>query len=67
MLWFPIVYWQSPSYSGQMNDLEDEIEQRPVTYTLWNQSMSNMETKGWHPITFRHADAGPQQIRRIKV
>ncbi|XP_027087819.1 uncharacterized protein LOC113783286 [Coffea eugenioides] len=49
-----------------MNDLEDEIEQRPVTYTLWNQSMSNMETKGWHPITFRHADAGPQQIRRIK-
>ncbi|CAI9086824.1 OLC1v1020741C2 [Oldenlandia corymbosa var. corymbosa] len=49
-----------------MKDLEDEIERRPVTYTLWNQSKSKMEMSGWHPITFSYADAGPQQIKRIK-
>ncbi|KAL3521931.1 hypothetical protein ACH5RR_014765 [Cinchona calisaya] len=49
-----------------MNDLEDEIERRAVTYTLWNHSTSKMETKGWHPITFNYADAGPQQIKRIR-
>uniref|UniRef100_A0A5B7AQF0 Core-2/I-branching beta-1,6-N-acetylglucosaminyltransferase family protein n=1 Tax=Davidia involucrata TaxID=16924 RepID=A0A5B7AQF0_DAVIN len=49
-----------------MSDLEGELERRTVTYTLWNQSATNMEGKGWHPITFSYANAGPQQIKRIK-
>lgn len=49
-----------------MSDLERELERRTVTYTSWNQSTTNMETKGWHPTTFNYANAGPQQIKRIK-
>ncbi|KAL7212235.1 hypothetical protein ACSBR2_015000 [Camellia fascicularis] len=49
-----------------MSDLEGELERRTVTYTLWNHSATNMERKGWHPITFSYANAGPQQIKRIK-
>lgn len=52
--------------SGQMNSVEDELERRAVTYTLWNQSTSMTET-GWHPITFSYADARPEQIKKIKV
>ncbi|PSS04688.1 DNA polymerase epsilon subunit B like [Actinidia chinensis var. chinensis] len=49
-----------------MSDLEGELERRTVTYTLWNQSTTNMERKGWHPITFSYSNAGHQQIKRIK-
>ncbi|KAK4439401.1 Glycosyltransferase BC10 [Sesamum alatum] len=49
-----------------MNDLEAELERRTVTYTLWNQSMANTENEAWHPHTFGYADAGPQQIKRIR-
>ncbi|KAA8515537.1 hypothetical protein F0562_018852 [Nyssa sinensis] len=49
-----------------MNDLEGELERRTVTYTLWNQSVTKMERKGWHPITFSYANAGPRQIKKIK-
>ncbi|THF96681.1 hypothetical protein TEA_004772 [Camellia sinensis var. sinensis] len=49
-----------------MSDLEGELERRTVTYTLWNHSATNMERKGWHPITFSYANASPQQIKRIK-
>ena len=48
-----------------MNDLDGELEKRTVTYSLWNESSSNME-KGWHPMTFSYANAGPQQIKEIK-
>ncbi|XP_058193885.1 glycosyltransferase BC10-like isoform X2 [Rhododendron vialii] len=49
-----------------MNDLDGELEKRMVTYSLWNESVTNMENKGWHPMTFNYANAGPQQIKRIK-
>ncbi|XAR53806.1 hypothetical protein NMG60_11022491 [Bertholletia excelsa] len=49
-----------------MKDLEGELERRTVTYTLWNQTATKMEMKGWHPITFSYANAGPQQIKKIK-
>lgn len=49
-----------------MSDLEGELERRTVTYTLWNHSMTNMERRGWHPVMFSYANAGPQQIKRIK-
>lgn len=49
-----------------LNELEGELERRTLTYTLWNQSTNNMENKGWHPITFNYAKAGPRQIEEIK-
>ncbi|XP_022949942.1 uncharacterized protein LOC111453184 [Cucurbita moschata] len=49
-----------------LNELEGELERRTLTYTLWNQSTNNMENKGWHPITFNYAEAGPRQIEEIK-
>ncbi|CAL5410634.1 unnamed protein product [Camellia sinensis] len=49
-----------------MSDLEGELERKTVTYTLWNHSTTNMERRGWHPVMFSYANAGPQQIKRIK-
>ncbi|KAJ8549767.1 hypothetical protein K7X08_033474 [Anisodus acutangulus] len=49
-----------------MYDFDGELERRTITYTEWNESVTNMEKKGWHPITFSYADAGPVQIKRIK-
>lgn len=50
-----------------MSDLEGELERRTLTYTLWNQSATKMEKKGWHPFTFNFANAGLKQIKEIKV
>lgn len=50
-----------------MNELEVELERRTLTYTEWNLSATKMENKGWHPITFTYATAGPQKINQIKV
>ncbi|KAK7303339.1 hypothetical protein RJT34_14242 [Clitoria ternatea] len=49
-----------------MHDLEGELERRALTYTLWNQTTTKMENKGWHPITFSYANAGPQRIKEMK-
>ncbi|KAK7860038.1 hypothetical protein CFP56_000367 [Quercus suber] len=49
-----------------MSDLEGELERRTLTYTVWNQSATKMEHKGWHPFTFNFANAGPKQIKEIK-
>ncbi|XP_043808520.1 glycosyltransferase BC10 isoform X3 [Manihot esculenta] len=49
-----------------MAELEGELERRTLTYTVWNQSATKMESKGWHPITFTYANAGPQKIKEIK-
>ncbi|XP_022133017.1 uncharacterized protein LOC111005712 [Momordica charantia] len=49
-----------------LHELEGELERRTLTYTLWNQSTTKMENKGWHPITFNYANAGPRQIKEIK-
>lgn len=50
-----------------MNELESELERRTLTYTLWNQSVNKMENRGWHPVTFSYANAGPQKIKEIKA
>lgn len=50
-----------------MNELEVELERRTLTYTEWNLSATKMENKGWHPITFTYATAGPQKINQIKA
>ncbi|XP_075663802.1 glycosyltransferase BC10-like [Castanea sativa] len=49
-----------------MSDLEGELERRTLTYTVWNQSATKMEHKGWHPFTFNFANAGAKQIKEIK-
>lgn len=49
-----------------MNDLEGELERRTVTYTLWIQSATNMETQSWHPVTYNYATSNPEQIKKIK-
>lgn len=50
-----------------MSELDVELERRTLTYTLWNNSPNKTESKGWHPMTFNHANAAPQKIREIKV
>lgn len=49
-----------------MSEREDELERRTLTYTLWNNSATKTESKGWHPMTFTHANAAPQKIKEIK-
>ncbi|XP_070023642.1 glycosyltransferase BC10-like [Nicotiana tabacum] len=49
-----------------MHDIEGELERRTITYTEWNQSATNMDKSSWHPVTFSYADAGAEQIKRIK-
>ncbi|KAJ6725205.1 CORE-2/I-BRANCHING BETA-16-N-ACETYLGLUCOSAMINYLTRANSFERASE FAMILY PROTEIN-RELATED [Salix viminalis] len=44
-----------------MSGLEGELERRTVTYTVWNQSATKMENKGWHPMTFSYANASPRK------
>lgn len=50
-----------------MSEREDELERRTLTYTLWNNSATKTESKGWHPMTFTHANAAPHKIKEIKV
>lgn len=49
-----------------MSELDVELERRTLTYTLWNNSPNKTESKGWHPMTFNHANAAPQKITEIK-
>lgn len=59
---------QDPSFVfSQMNELEDELERRTLTYTSWNQSSNDKNKQNWHPMTFEYADAGPQHIKEIRV
>nr|GMD08947.1 glycosyltransferase BC10-like isoform X1 [Ipomoea batatas] len=51
----------------EMHGLGGELERRTVTYTVWNQSKTNMEKGGWHPMRFNYADAGPEKIKTIKA
>lgn len=49
-----------------MKGLETELECRTLTYTLWNESVSKMEGKGWHPVTFSYYSITPQRMKEIK-
>lgn len=49
-----------------MRGLEEELERRTITYTLWNQSTSKLDMKGWHPVTFKPADVDARLIKNIK-
>lgn len=47
--------------------LEDEITRRTLTHTSWDLSSSkDRERRGWHPVTYKLADATPTLIQSIK-
>lgn len=47
--------------------LEGEITRRSVTHTAWDLSSSrDRERRGWHPVTYKLADATPALIQSIK-
>ncbi|CAK9161773.1 unnamed protein product [Ilex paraguariensis] len=47
--------------------LEEEITRRSLTHTSWDLSSSkDRERRGWHPVTYKLADAIPKLIRSIK-
>lgn len=50
-----------------MGGLENELERRTLTYSLWNQSSEGGEMSSWHPFQFNYTDASPQLIQEIKV
>lgn len=52
---------------GKISRLDNELERRAATYTLWNQSTIKGKRRSWHPLTFDYADAAPQKLREIKV
>ncbi|XP_010924084.2 glycosyltransferase BC10 isoform X1 [Elaeis guineensis] len=49
-----------------MSDLEDKLERRTLTYTLWNQSSDDKKRQSWHPMTFEYADASLQHINEMR-
>ncbi|KAK4409937.1 Glycosyltransferase BC10 [Sesamum angolense] len=47
--------------------LEGEITRRSLTHTSWDVSSSrDPERRGWHPVTYKLADATPKLIQSIK-
>ncbi|XP_057856062.1 glycosyltransferase BC10 isoform X2 [Cryptomeria japonica] len=48
-----------------MKGLEGEINRRTVTYTLWKAGKAR-ERQGWHPMTFKYADATANLTSDIK-
>ncbi|CAI9111488.1 OLC1v1011716C1 [Oldenlandia corymbosa var. corymbosa] len=46
--------------------LEGEITRRSVTHTSWDLSSKDRERRGWHPVTYKLADATPSLIQSIK-
>ncbi|KAK1359477.1 Core-2/I-branching beta-1,6-N-acetylglucosaminyltransferase family protein [Heracleum sosnowskyi] len=51
----------------QQEGLEGEITRRGVTHTSWDIKSSKIrERQGWHPVTYKLADATPSLIQSIK-
>lgn len=56
------------SFQIQHEGLEKEITRRTLTHTSWDISFSKeRERRGWHPVTYKLADATPVLIQSIKV
>lgn len=52
----------------QQEGQEGEITRRTLTHTSWDLSSSKKrERQGWHPVTYKLADATPMLIQSIKV
>ncbi|XP_038902391.1 glycosyltransferase BC10-like [Benincasa hispida] len=46
--------------------LENELERRTLTYSMWNSSIPKVDKRSWHPVTFHYPDATPLRIKEIK-
>lgn len=54
--------------NDQQKGLELEITRRTLTHTSWDLSSSREhERRGWHPLTYKLADATPTLVQSIKV
>lgn len=51
----------------QIKGLEGEIERRTLTFSRWENSAKDQGQNGWHPVTFKFADATVQTIKEIQV
>lgn len=52
----------------QQEGLEGEFTRRGLTHTSWDLSSSKVrERQGWHPVTYKLADATPMLVQSIKV
>ncbi|XP_023512252.1 uncharacterized protein LOC111777042 [Cucurbita pepo subsp. pepo] len=49
-----------------IRDLENELERRTLTYTMWNSSIPKGDKRSWHPVTFQYSDATPLIIKEMK-
>jgi len=49
-----------------IEDLEDEIERRTLTYSRWENSVKGKGRQGWHPVTFSFADASLKAITDVQ-
>ncbi|KAG0462707.1 hypothetical protein HPP92_021183 [Vanilla planifolia] len=49
-----------------MGELDDQLERRTLTYTLWNSSNNATDKQSWHPVTFQYGNASPKEINKIK-
>nr|XP_024368912.1 uncharacterized protein LOC112279062 isoform X7 [Physcomitrium patens] len=47
--------------------LEGEIERRTLTFSRWENSAKDQGQNGWHPVTFKFADATVQTIKEIQA
>ncbi|KAG7010745.1 yuiD, partial [Cucurbita argyrosperma subsp. argyrosperma] len=50
----------------KIRDLENELERRTLTYTMWNSSIPKGDKRSWHPVTFQYSDATPLIIKEMK-
>ena len=58
-------FWEVVWY--QIEDMENEIERRTLTYSRWENSVKGKGRQGWHPVTFSFADAALKAITDIQV
>uniref|UniRef100_A0A7I4D1B9 Uncharacterized protein n=1 Tax=Physcomitrium patens TaxID=3218 RepID=A0A7I4D1B9_PHYPA len=51
----------------KIKGLEGEIERRTLTFSRWENSAKDQGQNGWHPVTFKFADATVQTIKEIQA
>ncbi|PWA85522.1 core-2/I-branching beta-1,6-N-acetylglucosaminyltransferase family protein [Artemisia annua] len=62
-IFLPATSNEDPPHKG----LEGELTRRSLTHTSWDISSSKgRERQGWHPVTYKLADATPMLVQSIK-
>lgn len=50
-----------------MEEVEEELERRTLTFSHWENSERGKGRQGWHPVTFSFAEATLKAIKDIQV